>query len=92
MTERRLDSLSPFEIRGRCRKHLVFVDDHGVADVLPDVRRMAATGYSVEWNFVGESTGETDEHCIDGLISAKRSWPHVGDSDALRMYLEHQPM
>jgi hypothetical protein len=92
MTESSLDSLSPFEIRGRCRKHLVFVDVHGVADVVPDVRRMAVTGYPVEWNLVGESAGETDDHCIDALISAKRLWPHVSDPDALRMYLEDQPM
>jgi hypothetical protein len=92
MTESSLDSLLPFEIRGRCRKHLVFVDVHGVADVVPDVRRMAATGYPVEWNLVGESAGETDDHYIDALISAKRLWPHVSDPDALRMYLEDQPM
>lgn len=92
MTEQRKDSLSPFVIHRRSRKHLVFADAHGVADVIPDVRRMAATGDPVEWNLLGERAEETDDHPIDALISAKRTWPQIDDSNALRMYLEDQPM
>lgn len=93
MTKRHPDSPSRFVIHRRSRKHLVFVDAHGVADVIPDVRRMASTGYPVEWNLLGEREKDTDAHVvIASLISARRTWPRIDDSDALRIYLEKQPM
>jgi RNase P subunit RPR2 len=92
MTERHVNSPSSFQIHSRCRKHLVFVDTHGVADVVGDVERMAATGYPIEWNRIGKDGGETVDQRIDHLISAKRSWPDVRDTRDLRAYLENQPM
>jgi hypothetical protein len=82
----------PFEIHSRCRKHLVFVDSHGVTDVVSDVHRMAATGYPVEYNYLGQGAGQMADQRIDHLISAKRSWPNVGEATALQTYLENQPM
>ena len=64
---------------------------HG-ARMYPYVRRMAETGYPVEWNHVGKVAAETVDFGLDTLVSAKRSWPDIGDSDALREYLEDQPM
>jgi hypothetical protein len=92
MRERHLDSLVPFEIYDRCRKHLVFVDSNGAADVVHDVRRMASTGFAVEWNYIGTGMEENVYHDVNDLISAKRLWSDVTDSNALRMYLERQPM
>lgn len=92
MTKLHPDSPSPFVIHRRSRKHLVFVDAQGVAGVIPDVRRMAATGDPVEWNLLGERAEDADDHVvIASLISAERTWPQI-DSDALRTYLENQPM
>jgi RNase P subunit RPR2 len=92
MTERHVKSPSPFQIHSRCRKHLVFADAYGVADVVADIEQMAATGYPIEWNFIGTDGGETVDQRIDRLISAKRSWSDVRETRELRSYLEQQPM
>jgi hypothetical protein len=92
MMEPNLKALAPFDIHSRCRKHLLFVHPLGAAHVATDIRRMAATGYPVEWNHIGEGGAETSEDGLDAFVSAKRSWPDIHDSDALRTYLEDQPM
>jgi hypothetical protein len=92
MTVRHVNSQFDFKLHSRCRKHLVFVDSHRVTDVVPDVERMLETGYPVEWNYIGTSGEGSDDQRIDKLIAVKQSWPDVGDTDALRTYLENQPI